>query len=82
MNEEQLKGKDFMDQSIPPSNEIDAALRPPSFADFTGQKKTLERLEVIVGAACTTIGPNEVDLGADHTVACHIYKEVAECTDH
>jgi len=31
-----------------------------------------------VGAACTTIGPNEVDLGADHTVACHIYKEVAE----
>ena len=57
MNEEQLKGKDFMDQSILPSNEIDAALRPPSFADFTGQKKTLERLEVMVGAACTREEP-------------------------
>jgi len=51
MNEEDLKGKDFIDQSIQPSTEIDAALRPPSFADFTGQKKTLERLEVMVGAA-------------------------------
>ena len=36
------------------------------------------RCSQIVGAACTTIGPNAVDLGADHTVACHIYKEVAE----
>ena len=51
MNEEHLKGKDFMDQPIQPSTEMDAALRPPSFADFTGQKKTLERLEVMVGAA-------------------------------
>ena len=36
------------------------------------------RCSQIVGAACTTIGPKAVDLGADHTVACHIYKEVAE----
>ena len=36
------------------------------------------RCSQIVGAACTTVGPNAVDLGADHTVACHIYKEVAE----
>jgi hypothetical protein len=28
--------------------------------------------------AAPTIGPNAVDLGADHTVSCHIYKEVAE----
>lgn len=32
---------------------IDAALRPPSFKDFTGQTKTIERLKVIVGAART-----------------------------
>ena len=32
-------------------SELDAALRPPSFADFTGQQKTIERLEVMVGAA-------------------------------
>lgn len=30
---------------------IDAALRPPSFKDFTGQTKTIERLKVMVGAA-------------------------------
>jgi len=28
-------------------------LRPPSFADFTGQRKTVERLQVMVGAART-----------------------------
>ncbi len=51
MSEEQLKGKGFIDQSIDSKKEADAALRPPSFADFTGQQKTLERLEVMVGAA-------------------------------
>jgi Holliday junction DNA helicase RuvB len=30
---------------------IEAALRPPSFEDFTGQHKTVERLRVMVGAA-------------------------------
>ena len=50
MEKENFKGKEFIDnQSIPV--ELDAALRPPSFSDFTGQKKTLERLEVMVGAA-------------------------------
>lgn len=57
MSEENLTGKEFMDQSMQPSTEIDAALRPPSFADFTGQKKTLERLEVMVGAAITRQEP-------------------------
>ena len=33
------------------AHETDAALRPPSFSDFTGQNKTLERLKVMVGAA-------------------------------
>ena len=50
MEKENFKGKEFIDnQSLPV--ELDAALRPPSFSDFTGQKKTLERLEVMVGAA-------------------------------
>jgi Holliday junction DNA helicase RuvB len=31
--------------------EVEAALRPPSFEDFTGQAKTVERLRVMVGAA-------------------------------
>lgn len=35
----------------PTSSTIDAALRPPSFKDFTGQTKTIERLSVMVGAA-------------------------------
>lgn len=30
---------------------LDAALRPPSFADFAGQRRTVERLRVMVGAA-------------------------------
>ena len=51
MNEDQVKGKSLIEQPIDSAKEMDAALRPPSFADFTGQKKTLERLEVMVGAA-------------------------------
>ena len=51
MKEEHTTGKEFIEQSFDSVQEIDAALRPPSFADFTGQKKTLERLEVMVGAA-------------------------------
>jgi len=30
---------------------LDAALRPPSFAEFAGQRRTVERLRVMVGAA-------------------------------
>lgn len=33
--------------------EREAALRPPCFDDFTGQRKTVERLQVMVGAART-----------------------------
>jgi holliday junction DNA helicase RuvB len=34
-----------------PVTTVEAALRPPSFADFAGQAKTVERLQVMVGAA-------------------------------
>ncbi len=34
-----------------PVTVVEAALRPLSFADFTGQPKTVERLQVMVGAA-------------------------------
>ncbi len=38
-------------ENFQPSPDVDAALRPPSFEDFTGQSKTIERLSVMVGAA-------------------------------
>jgi Holliday junction DNA helicase RuvB len=34
-----------------PETAAEAALRPLSFSDFTGQAKTVERLQVMVGAA-------------------------------
>jgi len=34
-----------------PNRALDAALRPPSLADFVGQPRTVERLRVMVGAA-------------------------------
>jgi len=34
-----------------PLSPVEAALRPLSFSDFTGQPKTVERLQVMVGAA-------------------------------
>lgn len=41
----------FQDVLTAPPNAIEAALRPTGFADFTGQRKTIERLQVMVGAA-------------------------------
>ena len=52
MTKEESSDKNDMneeDHAVP--SELDAALRPPSFADFTGQQKTIERLKVMVGAA-------------------------------
>ncbi len=46
------RGVPFLNKTLdqrPSLNET--SLRPPSFQDFTGQKKTLERLKVMVGAA-------------------------------
>ena len=64
---------DNLDQSLTAvPGDIPSPLERPSGCVFN------TRCSQIVGAACNTIGPNAVDLGADHTVACHIYKEVAE----
>ncbi|GAB1488052.1 Holliday junction branch migration DNA helicase RuvB [Opitutaceae bacterium] len=46
------KGADFLSASLSaPVSPVEAALRPLSFADFTGQPRTVERLQVMVGAA-------------------------------
>jgi holliday junction DNA helicase RuvB len=41
----------FQDVLSSPPNAVEAALRPTGFSDFTGQLKTIERLQVMVGAA-------------------------------
>lgn len=50
--DEQDKGTNyFQDVLTAPPNAVEAALRPTGFGDFTGQLKTIERLQVMVGAA-------------------------------
>ena len=44
-------GTDFLQQSAQSPSHQDAALRPLSFSDFRGQPRTVERLEIMVGAA-------------------------------
>ena len=46
------KGVNFLASALAaPVSPAEAALRPLSFGDFTGQPKTIERLQVMVGAA-------------------------------
>ncbi len=46
------KGLNYVTSTLTaPVSPTEAALRPLSFADFTGQPKTVERLQVMVGAA-------------------------------
>lgn len=46
------KGVDFLATALSsPVSAAEAALRPLTFRDFTGQPKTIERLQVMVGAA-------------------------------
>jgi Holliday junction DNA helicase RuvB len=46
------KGVNYMTSTLnAPISPVEAALRPLSFSDFTGQPKTVERLQVMVGAA-------------------------------
>jgi Holliday junction DNA helicase RuvB len=46
------KGVNFLTNALAsPVSPAEAALRPLSFSDFTGQPKTIERLQVMVGAA-------------------------------
>jgi Holliday junction DNA helicase RuvB len=48
----QATGTDFLAATLgAPVSPAEAALRPLSFSDFTGQLKTVERLQVMVGAA-------------------------------
>ena len=49
MREEYLTGDDF--SFTPEEKDIDRALRPLSFKDFTGQEKILDNLKVFVSAA-------------------------------
>jgi Holliday junction DNA helicase RuvB len=52
MQEPEQTGNDYLRETVKgPLQERDAALRPLSFDDFTGQRKTIERLQVMVGAA-------------------------------
>jgi len=52
MTEPENKGTDYLKEAVNgPLQERDAALRPVSFDDFTGQRKTIERLQIMVGAA-------------------------------
>ncbi|MCC5023848.1 MAG: Holliday junction branch migration DNA helicase RuvB [Candidatus Synoicihabitans palmerolidicus] len=49
---DQPKGTDYLASTFnTPEAPAEAALRPLSFSDFTGQAKTVERLQVMVGAA-------------------------------
>ncbi len=46
------KGNDYLQKTLENKDEnFEASLRPEGFASFTGQPKTLERLQVMVGAA-------------------------------
>lgn len=46
------KGINYVTSTLTsPVSPVEAALRPLSFSDFTGQPKTIERLQVMVGAA-------------------------------
>lgn len=45
------KGQDFIAEALNRDENRDAALRPLSFDDFTGQPKTIERLMIMTGAS-------------------------------
>lgn len=51
MDQPQATGKQFLQGALQKQEPADAALRPTSFTDFTGQPKTLERLQIMTGAA-------------------------------
>lgn len=49
--DEPPKGTDFLAEALDRDETRDAALRPPSFKEFTGQPKTVERLMIMTGAS-------------------------------
>ena len=47
-----MAGKDFLRETVEaPESPLDVSLRPPMFAEFAGQKRVVERLELMVDAA-------------------------------
>lgn len=80
-------GTTFLNQAAQASTPADAALRPHSFADFTGQPKTVERLEIMTGAAAKRGTPlNHVLLsgppGLGKTTLAHIIGEFMQKAVH
>lgn len=53
MNEPTDKGVDYFASALstPLNSQTESLLRPPSFAEFVGQAKTVERLQIMAGAA-------------------------------
>src|SRR5580704_17130487 len=52
VGEKTSKGTSYLTTTLAaPVSPAEAALRPPSFADFAGQAKTIDRLKIMVGAA-------------------------------
>ena len=53
MNEPQAKGTDYFSSALsnPLNPQTESALRPPTFSEFVGQAKTVERLKIMAGAA-------------------------------
>ncbi len=45
------KGQDFIQEATENRSALDVTLRPQHFGDYTGQRKTVERLRVMTGAA-------------------------------
>ncbi len=48
---EMEKGTHYLQTALERDENMEAALRPTVFADFTGQRKSVERLQIMVGAA-------------------------------
>ena len=47
-----MSGKDFLRETVEaPETPLDVSLRPPLFAEFSGQARVVERLQLMVEAA-------------------------------
>ena len=53
MTDDNIKGSEFLENALKTQGAIDAALRPPTFDDFTGQGKTSIACGLWSGAALT-----------------------------
>jgi Holliday junction DNA helicase RuvB len=51
MKEPEHTGISYLQTALQSNENLDAKLRPPTFDDFTGQRKTLERLSIMTGAS-------------------------------